>query len=93
MFAILCRSLGDKLYLSFMARTTRPAESPNQANGSRRSYRIVTAPGSALPNQAGDESGKNFASAGQFSEGRPQGLPFLMATLAEFVARMPSGER
>jgi hypothetical protein len=75
-FAIICRGLGAKLYSSFMARTTRPAGLPNQANGSRRSYRIVTAPGSALPNQAGDESGKSFASTGQISRGEAARSPF-----------------
>ncbi len=78
MFAIFFPGCGDKLYHSFMARTTCPAGSPNQVSGSRRSYRIVTAPGSAPPNQAGDESGKSFASTGQFSKGRPPGLPFFM---------------
>lgn len=41
--------------------------SPNQANRRRRSYRAGTAPGSALPNQAGDEYGDNTASTGQRS--------------------------
>jgi hypothetical protein len=64
MLAIFCRARARKLYLSFTARTTCPTGSPNQVNGSRRSYRIVTAPGSALPNQAGEESGDSIASTG-----------------------------
>jgi len=35
--------------------------SPNQANRRRRSHRIVAATGSAPPNQAGEETGENFA--------------------------------
>ncbi|CAE6955445.1 conserved protein of unknown function [Ectopseudomonas oleovorans] len=42
----------------------------------RRSYRIAPAPGSALPNQASDESGDNTASTGQISRGGRE-APFL----------------
>jgi len=62
-FAILCRIVAFKLYLSFTARTLRPPGSPNQVCRRRRSHRIAAAPGSALPNQAGEESGKSFAGA------------------------------
>ncbi|VXC07443.1 hypothetical protein PSEUDO8O_30247 [Pseudomonas sp. 8O] len=41
----------------------------------RRSYRIAPAPGSALPNQAGDESGDSIASTGQISR-RGRKAPF-----------------
>src|SRR5690606_16470015 len=46
---------------SFLARTICPAAPPNQAPRRRRSHRIVQAPGSAPPNQAGDESGDTIA--------------------------------
>jgi len=55
MFAIFHCVGRRKLYLNFKARTTRPAASPNQVSGRRRSNRIVTAPGFALPNQVGEE--------------------------------------
>ena len=77
-FAILCRAWARKLYLSFTARTTCPPGSPNQASGRRRSHRIVTAPGSALPNQAGEESGESIASTGHFSRGGAARSPFFL---------------
>jgi len=45
----------------------------------RRSYRIAPAPGSALPNQAGDESGDNIASTGQISRGGRKAPFFVVA--------------
>jgi hypothetical protein len=68
-FAIFCCAGAGKLYLSFKARTTRPAASPNQVSGRRRSYRIATAPGSALPNQAGEEKGVIVANHGHTKKG------------------------
>ena len=73
MFAIFhCACFGN-LYLSFTARTTRPPGSPNQANRRRRPYQAVTASGSTLPNQAGDESGKRIASSGHLPQARKEG--------------------
>ncbi len=75
-FAIFCCAAAGKLYLSFKARTTGPAASPNQVSGRRRSHRIVTAPGSALPNQAGEEKGVILANRGHTKKGGLQASLF-----------------
>ena len=49
----------------------------------RRSYRIAPAPGSALPNQAGDESSDNIASTGQISRGGRKAPFYCLAFVRE----------